>query len=129
MPCCFEVYKNVGEKPAHQLRIGRILSFFARLDGFERTLSDAFRIGPKYNYFLTSSLSYLLSVNKGNISRTYLISLYTRRRKKISSPAKSSSITKYFQQILYRASGGLEHLISPTLAVESCSSSSSCKAK
>ena len=29
----------------------------------------AFRIGPKYNYFLTSTLSCLLSVNKGNIAR------------------------------------------------------------
>ena len=35
----------------------------------------AFGIGPKYNYFLTSALSYLLSVNKGNIARPYLISL------------------------------------------------------
>ena len=35
----------------------------------------AFAIGPKYNYFLTSTLSYLLSVNKGNIARPYLISL------------------------------------------------------
>ena len=41
----------------------------------------AFRIGPRYNYFLTSTISYLLSVNKGNIARTWLISLCTQRRK------------------------------------------------
>ena len=59
MTCCFEVYKNVGEKPAHHYELGEsfrylqdllVLSFKAslsfnsaeflsrRLDGFERTL-------------------------------------------------------------------------------------------
>lgn len=57
LKCCFELYKNVSEKQAYPLRIGRILPFFAtlisafnaslsfdsaeflsrRLDGFERT--------------------------------------------------------------------------------------------
>ena len=60
-----------------------------RLDCFEKAFCHqdyAFRIGPKYNYFLPSTLSYLLSVNKGNISRTYLISLCTRRRKNNFQP-------------------------------------------
>ena len=44
-----------------------------RLDGFERTLSvlsSRLRISYRFEvhyYFLTSTLSYLLSVNKGNI--------------------------------------------------------------
>ena len=45
-----------------------------------------FSIGPRYNYFLTSTLSYLLSVNKGNIVRTYLILLCTRRRRNNFQP-------------------------------------------
>ena len=56
----------------------------------------------------------LLSVNKGNISRTYLISLYTRRRKKNQQP---SEIQLHYEVLptnllKYRASDGLEHLIS-----------------
>ena len=72
--CCFEVYKNVGEKLAHPLRIGRILSLFARL-----------------------------------IRRTYLILLCTWRRKKNQQP---SEIQLHYEYLKYRASGGLEHLIS-----------------
>ena len=110
----FEVYKNVGEKPAHPLRNYWKNSFvlcktywcfhltqacrLTLLNSFHDAstvskelwpfcLQDyAFRIGPKYNYFLTSTLSYLLSVNKGNIARTYLISLCTRRRKNNFQP-------------------------------------------
>ena len=110
--CCFEVYK-INQLTRYELEeffrslqdllvlsLHPSLSFDSaeflsrRLDGFERTLSVlstrlrvyAFRIGPTYNYFLTSTLSYLLSVNKGNIVRTYLISLCLRRRKNNFQP-------------------------------------------
>ena len=52
--------------------------------------------------------------------------------RRISCPVKSSSITKYFQQILRNIEPqrrGTPDLTTPTLAVESCSSSSACKAK
>ena len=109
MTCCFEVYKNVGEKPAHPLRNYWKNSFvlcktywcFHLTQACRSTLLNSshdastvsnsakafclqdyeFSIGPKYNYFLTSALSYLLSVNKGNIARTCLISLCTRRKR------------------------------------------------
>ena len=52
--------------------------------------------------------------------------------RRISCPAKSKCVMKYFQQILRNIEPrrpGTPDLTTPTLAVESCSSSSTCKAK
>ena len=79
------------------LSLNAILSFDSaeflsrRLDGFERTLSalsSRLHVSHWSEVQLLSdlTLSYLVSVNKGNIARTYLISLCTQRRKNNFQP-------------------------------------------
>ena len=92
-----------------------------RLDGFERTLSVlSSRLRVSYWTSEVQLLSYLdtplFIVSQRRQHCEYLFRFARGEGRRISSPAKSSSVTKYFQQtfsdlLKYRASGGLEHLI------------------